>query len=306
MRVLLFFNELSCSKALPKEQVDEAMKRFVAVLRKIAAQRNDTALISDVKLQELELAPGYYLAEWSGRPAHVDQWRWIRSMQNRAPFSSVLPPGVGDGADYTCAGQPAHGLGAAHLLNGTLVSLPVDSAWDASWVQGVRCLLVEDPNGELIKLTDTIEVRHVSTPEHVDSHMEWIKRAGIPNFERGSELWEARGDLYPNLLFLPRTEHQFAGLRLDWVVSAALELSRIDHAISDWNPQRTKTPTWRSKVTPESQSRKRLCEFEDLDGVVRCFDLHGRFTPGHGRVHFRLVPEKRCATIANIGLKPGI
>ncbi len=87
------------------------MKQFVAVLRAVAARRGDTGLVSDVKLAELELAPGYYLSEWSGRPANVDLWRWIRRMQNRAPFSSVLPQGAGEGADYHWQGRTAKALG---------------------------------------------------------------------------------------------------------------------------------------------------------------------------------------------------
>jgi hypothetical protein len=123
LAVLLFFNELSCSAAQPKARVDEAMERFVRLLMRITQWRGDAVLISDVKLRELELAPGYYLAEWAGQPRHIDLWRAIRSMQNRAPFSAVLPPGAGAGADYLWAGRPARALGAAHLLDGLAVSL---------------------------------------------------------------------------------------------------------------------------------------------------------------------------------------
>ncbi|URM95120.1 hypothetical protein LUW76_12800 [Actinomadura madurae] len=305
MRVLLFFNELSCSVALPKDRIDEAMKQFVGVLRKIAAQRNDTFLISDVKLPELELAPGYYLSEWSGRPANVDLWRRIRGMQNRAPFSSVLPPGVGEGADYSCGGRAAKALGAAHLLDGALVSLLVDSAWDAPWIRADRSILTEGPSGEPVVIGDSVEVRHASTLDHAETHLEWVRLTGIPDLKHGSEIWEARGDLYPHLLFLPRTEEQLHGLDAGWVVPAAQELRRIDDAIGDWNPTRAKFPTWRSHITPEATRRKRLCEFEDFDGTTRVFDLHGRFTPGAGRVHFRLVPETGTATIAYIGRKLG-
>ncbi|WP_116021512.1 hypothetical protein [Thermomonospora umbrina] len=284
--------------------MDEAMKRFVDVLNTVIAQRKDAYLVSKVNLKELELAPGYYLEEW--RFANVDEWRRIRSMQGRAPFRSVLPPGVGEGVDYSCAGRPAEGLGAAHLMDGVLVSLLVDTAWDASWIQAERTSLAEDPEGEPVVIDDIVEVRHAATLAHVDSHLEWLKQVGIPDLKHGSQIWDARGDLYPKLLFLPRTERQFANLRQDWVVSAAHELRRIDHAIGDWNPQLTRTPTWRSKVTPEGETRKRLCRFEDFDGIMRVFDLHGRFTPDEGRAYFRLVPEMGKATVANIGLKLGI
>ncbi|MEU8271953.1 hypothetical protein AB0B89_32960 [Sphaerisporangium sp. NPDC049002] len=306
MRVLLFFNELSCSAPQPREQVDEAMKQFVRVLRAVTDQRQDAALISDVKLKELELAPGYYLAEWSGRPANVDLWRWIRRMQNRAPFSDVLPPGVGEGVDYFSDGRAAKALRAAHLLDGMSVSLLVDTAWNTPWVQANRSVLTEDPNGEALLLEEAVEVRHGATLDHLRLHMEWIKQIGIPALKRGSEIWESRMDLYPSLLFLPQTEQQFSELRLDWVVPAAQELRRIDHAIGDWDPQRTREPTWRSNVTPEGETRRRLCKFKDFDGIPRVFDLHGRFTPGHGRVYFRLDPQTGKAIVAHVGLKLGI
>jgi hypothetical protein len=47
--------------------------------------------------------------------------------------------------------------------------------------------------------------------------------------------------------------------------------------------------------------RKQLTRFTDLDGVERVFDWHGRFTPGKGRIHFRLIAEERKARIAYIG-----
>ncbi|TDD34699.1 hypothetical protein E1287_16060 [Actinomadura sp. KC06] len=59
-------------------------------------------------------------------------------------------------------------------------------------------------------------------------------------------------------------------------------------------------------MTPESASRRRYCEFEDFDGVVQLFEWHGRFPPIPGRVYFRLVPEQRKATVADIGSKLGI
>ena len=306
MAILLFFNELSCSVSQPKARVNEAMERFVRLLLRMTQWRRDAALVSGVKLKEIELAPGYYLAEWAGQPRHIDLWRAIRSMQNRAPFSAVLPPGVGEGVDYLCADRVARALAAAHLLDGILVSLLVDVRWDAAWIQADRTVLTEAPDGEIVILSEPVDVRHAATLEHAASHEDWIKHAGLPDFRHGSEIWDARGDLFPNLLFLPRVEDHLRGLRLDWVVPAAYELRRLDDAIADWDPRLKKEPTWRSRVTPEAQTRKRLCAFTDFDGVERSFDLHGRFTPGAGRVYFRLVPGARKATIAHIGLKLGI
>src|SRR5262249_14191731 len=132
------------------------------------------------------------------------------------------------------------------------------------------------------------------------------KRVGVLDLETGAELWEARMAMLPHLQFLPRVEEQMRELRPEWVIPAAWELRRIDDAIADWDPRVRPLPIWRSLITPEGEQRKRLCAFTDVDGVQRPFDLHGRFTPGAGRVYFRLVPEERTARIASIGLKLGI
>jgi hypothetical protein len=306
MSVLLFFNELSCPSSQPKERIDEAMKQFVRVLREITTHRQDSALISAVKLKELELSPGYYLAEWARHPSNLDMWRWIRRLQNRAPFSDVLPDGVGAGVDYFHENRAAEALGAAHMLSGMSVSLLVDAAWDAPWVRVDRNHLAEDPNGEPVLIEDSVEVRNAATLNHTAIHMEWIKQVGILELRHGFEIWQSRENLYPNLLFLPRTEQQLANLRSDWVIPAAQELRRVDHALACWDPQQTREPVWRSHITPEGETRKRLCRFKDLDGIERLFDLHGRFTPGHGRVYFRLAPQQGKAIVAHVGLKLGI
>ncbi|MDN3353906.1 hypothetical protein [Actinomadura sp. DC4] len=195
---------------------------------------------------------------------------------------------------------------AAHLLDGIVVSLLVDPLWDNSWVRANRKVLTAAPDGEPVLIEEAVDVRHAATLLHAESHRAWFDRAGLPNLKHGAELWAARGVIFPHLRFLPRTERQMHDLRSDWVVPAAYELRRINDAIGDWDPKRTHEPTWRSKVTPESETRKRLCMFEDFDGTVRIFDLHGRFTPGPGRAYFRLVPELCTATIAHVGAKLGI
>jgi diadenosine tetraphosphatase ApaH/serine/threonine PP2A family protein phosphatase len=304
--VLLFFNELCCSAAPQKERVDYAMAQFVRLLNHIVQWRRDAALVSGAKLKDLELAPGYYLAEWAGQPRHIDLWRGIRRVQNRAPFSDVLPVGASEGVDYFWEGRTAKALGAAHLLDEILVSLLVDPAWDAPWIQADRTLLSEDVGGETVILEDTVQVRHAATLAHSAVHEEWIKHAGLPDLSHGSEIWEARVDLFPHLSFLPHIKEQMGMLNRDWVVPLARELRRINDAIEGWDPRLARQPQWRSRITPEGETRKRLCKFEDFDGVERIFDLHGRFTPGHGRVYFRLVPEARKATVAHVGLKLGI
>lgn len=304
MPLLMFFNELPCSEPHPRERVDSAMGVFVRLLNRISRLRNDAVLVSVAYLRDMELAPGYYFADWAHQPRHVDLARAIRSLRQRAPFSDVLPLGVGEGVEYFWEGCPALALGAAHLLEGLLVSVLVDDRWNVSWVRADRQILVElDDGGVDVRDADPVDVRHAATAEHLTSHGDWIKQYGLPDLRHGDEIWAAREALYPNLQFLPNVQRQLHNVTWEWVVPVALELRRIDDAIADWNPQIRPLPIWRSLVTPEHEMRKQLCRFTDVDGVERVFDWHGRFTPGKGRIHFRLIAEERKARIAYIGSK---
>lgn len=306
MSLLLFLNELSCGEPTPKELANDAMRDFVQLLRQVVRIRSDAALVSAVKREDLELAQGYYLQEWAGQPANRDYWRFIRAMQNRAPFNDVLPPGAGEGLEYRWNDRVAEGLGAAHLMNGFLVSLLVKECWRVSLVSASRSTLLDLDDGQLTVVEDEVQVRHAATAEHVTVHEEWLKQVGVFDLASGSQIWEQRVALFPNLQFLPRVERLLTELREDWVTPLAWELRRIDDAIADWDPTVRSVPAWRSNVTPEGEQRKMLCRFTDLDGETRVFDLHGRFTPGAGRVHFRLVHEERKARVAYVGLKLGI
>ena len=64
----MFFNELACPAPQPRDRilVDGAMSTFARLMRHIARRRADAALVSAIHLKDLELASGYYLAEWAG------------------------------------------------------------------------------------------------------------------------------------------------------------------------------------------------------------------------------------------------
>lgn len=268
MSILLFLNELSCGTSRPRAHVDDAMERFVGLLRRVRQWRSDAALVTSVKREYLEIADGYHINQWiSSKPRHADLWRMIRSMQNRAPFSTVLPPGTGEGIEYSCNGAPAKALGVAHLMDGLLVSLPVDAVWDKLWIQATCEELVESSDGEPEIVNDSVQVRHAARQEHAESHEAWIKKSGLSAFRHGSEIWEGRDHLYPNLQFLPGVKDQLYDLRPDWVISVAYQLRKLDDAIEEWDPKLKRGPAWRTEVTPEAERRKRLyCRFADLDG----------------------------------------
>jgi hypothetical protein len=306
--ILLFLNELSCGTPQSASRVDEVMQDFVDLLRYVKHRRSDAALISSVKREELELAQGYYVNQWIGAGRkNRELWQFIRGMQNQAPYSAVLPPGTAEGAEYSVNGVEARGLGAAHLMEGLLVSLGVASIWDTTWVEAT-CDELDDESEDIV--SSQVTVRHAATTEHVQSHENWIRQSGLSTFRLGIEIWDARADLYPHLQFLPRVQEDLRDLTPEWVVPVANRLASLNEEVEQWDPGKRHAPDWEGnwdgRVTPEAEQRKKLCWFIDLDGERRLFDLHARFKPHQGRVHLRLIPEDSKARIAYVGRKLGI
>lgn len=301
---LLFLNEKSWGTISDPARAERAMADFVAVVR-AAAAAGGTALVSEVDVKALDIADGYPVNKWIGAsPRNRALWQRLRALQGRSPVRSVFPAeDAAEHLEYRHNGEVVLGLGAAHFMDGIAVSLPVARQWQADIVTLERSELTEDDNGTLEMRHDTVDVRHLSAEPHLDVHLDWIRAARREGLTTGSRIWDSCADLFPHLTFLPRVEDQLSVLNPHWVVPVRRALERLEEAVAVWDPASMAEPEWRTKVSPEGETRKRVCRFTDLDGETRTFDLHARFTPGAGRIHFRLVPEDRTIRLAHIGSK---
>ncbi|RLV09833.1 hypothetical protein CTZ27_00760 [Streptomyces griseocarneus] len=303
---LLFLNEKSWSTVCDQARADAAMADFVDVVRAVAKEDpGETALVSEGELKLLEIAEGYPVGKWIGSsPKNHARWQRLLALRNRSPVRSVYPaPEADDNLEYRRKGETVLGLGAADFMDGIAVSLPVAPEWQASAVGVERSELVELDDGTLEFAHESVDVRHVSGVPHVDEHRPWIREASLARAATGRQIWERKTDLYPNLQFLPRTEAQLSDLDPQWVVPVRRCLERLEAAVALWEPQARPEPEWQTRVTPESQTRRKVCWFSDSDDVRRLFELHARFTPGMGRIYFRLVPEERSIRLAHVGSK---
>lgn len=300
MPLILSLNELSCRSTLRPAEVDARVEGLVTALVSVRRLRPDASLLTIEKLPDIELAAGYPMSRWAANQRNVDRWRLLRRMQDRSPFQfSDVAPDLGDDEhEYRHGEELALGLGVAHRLDGLAMSLAVDERWDRRAVELTRIWLAEED--------ETVIVRHVSTPGHVEEFQAWLARGDIDQIATGAELWAARNSLYPDLSFLPRVERDLNDLQVRFLPAVRVRLLEIQEAIREWDPSDTVSPRWHSRVTPEHEGRRALCHFEDLDGEQRLFDLHARFTPGPMRLHFRWVAAERMARIAYIGRKLGI
>lgn len=122
------------------------------------------------------------------------------------------------------------------------------------------------------------------------------------------EVWERRADLYPRLSFLDEVRRHLEGLEPEHLRQVLTRLGEIDDSVEEWaqrpEDSRSPFPSWKTKVTPESTTRKSLCYFPE-DGVRTLFELHARYTPGAGRIHFRMDHELSRVVVAYVGTKLG-
>ncbi|MBF0393418.1 MAG: hypothetical protein HQL38_12135 [Alphaproteobacteria bacterium] len=308
MTMMVFLNELS----EPRDALDihtgrALMDALVKVLKAIKAKRPDTVLHSSVPLNGMALGAGYSVARWCNEPESRDQWRWLRGLENRAPFRVCLGEiGSEIGTlEYELDGVIAEGLGLSHLFGGLAVSFAHRDTWQVCKVALAKRSLCEDDAGEVLLEQVMVEAFHACVPAHVEGHGDWLKLACMAPVSDGADLWARRAELFPRLVFLPRTEAQCRMLLPGhpWLKEIVKRMRELDDALAEWSPGITAQPKWGSLVTPEHKNRKLLCQFNDLDGIKRTFDLHARFTPGCGRLHFRLDPENTKAVIAHVGRK---
>ncbi|MEC4014969.1 hypothetical protein [Streptomyces sp. H27-D2] len=253
------------------------------------------------------IARGYYYQQWASDNRNRTQRQFIKALRNRAPFTDVLPQHSSPGEiEYECAGEPVEGIGAAHLMDGLAVSLPLSRTWSGSWLDVMVRRLVETDAGDLAMEEAAELVRHSARRGDLVTHEKWGRSAGLDAVDTPAQLWEQCADFFPRLQFLSRVREDLERLELKWFVQVRGLLARLEASASRWDPVVSAVPVWQgANVTPEHEQRKRLCYFRDLDGVDRCFHLHGRFTPGAGRLHFRLVPEDKALRIAYIGPRLG-
>ncbi len=301
MAFVVFLNELSFpSGRLNVHDPVSIVVGLVQTLRTLKAVHADIALHSSVLIPNIPLGEGAWLGPVMSAGEARDDWRYLRSVQNRSPFTADLVNPVGGETEYQFSGVTAVGLGLSHAMGALAISLPIDG-WLQSTIEIQRLHL--GTTGKIDE--ETVSVFHVASPEHVATNEEWIRSTGITNVLNGDDMWDRREELFPHLKFLPRVEAQLHTLKAGDVLlaSAGTALMDLELALSTWNRTDEKYPAFRTKVSQEGETRSRLCRWKDLEGVERDFDLHSRYTPGAGRVHFWCDRRDGTATIGHVGEK---
>jgi hypothetical protein len=314
-RPLAILNELSVptpEQGFSAQDGATVLRQLVALLQASAHFRPDLAVVSPWPLAGTPITQDGLsfaaVADQLGGEV-LEHWRFLRSRQNVAPFSAVPELSTDDhGTEWHFEQRPCTGLGLASAAKQLAISLSTDDCWSFPELTLVRSSLVELEEDDDLQIEERSEsVKHAAHAEHVAINREFIADLALPFPFSGDDLWADREHRYSGLRFLPRVETQLRKVPhgAEWVSSIHHRLDELDQAVREWSPAATAFPNWRSHVTPEHEQRKHLCNFTDeLDGETHCFDQHARFTPGAGRIYFRIVHENPPSLrIAHIGEK---
>lgn len=303
MAQLIFLNELSSvSRPLPLEVAQESLTTFVDVLIEIVKLLPMSALISPQPLPSLEVCHGYSMSNWfNSSGIHRDKIRFVLGLANRAPFSAVIDhygdpdPGV---SVHRHAGEIVIGIGLADLYGGIPISFSTDASWQVDSLHIDVELLLDDEERAW-----SIDIPHMSMLKHVEHHKQWLLERKERNVANAADLLKRCTTLYPFLIFGPGIEDNLLALEIPAFKQVVYYLEQLDDAVALWTPTTEVAPNYPPHTTDESATRKPLCFFPDPKGGRDYFTWHGRYTPGAGRIHFRIQHEPRKAILGYIGKK---
>ncbi len=309
MTAELVFNELSLGHAQAPEVARQSM---LALVRTCFLAQNAGAgrilLVPEGAVTE-EIGPGYSLWQWVNDPmVDLDWRRKFLSMATHGPFTeNVLTAEALEKlaiSEYSLDDKTALGLGAAHVLDGLAVSVNGEDALQRTRL--VVGMLSLSDDGDLLE--DRVEVRHASSPEHIEDHRPWLASRQQAEINGGGELWERRAELFPALVFCPRVEAQLRALgpRDPHLRQVLRKLALLDENFSGW----VEGPFDRRAIPDcDPESRATLTQykaehtFRGPDGKDRLFSWHLALTPGAWRLFFKPDRETRKAIVGHIGPK---
>ncbi|MFN6463788.1 MAG: hypothetical protein RMZ41_018520 [Nostoc sp. DedVER02] len=297
MEINLVLNELSLQNPTSdKETARQWMSNFINTVKAVKAQGVKVYLRTKDNFHATILAPDYPLRRWLN-DKEVDQVErgFIITLATGSPFSTNIAnldiQDIENNAglsEFWHQGELAIGLAVAHLLDTVAISFIYKECWNFSRLELEARRLNE--NEELIN--DILEILHVSRSNHVQEHTEWIQNRIRTGVIDGDDLWERKGELFPNLEFCDAVSKQLRNIRLGQlelqpVVKTLLELEKCSN---EWKKGYFNLDNYPVDESGESEGtlnkygkeRTFIC----IDGKERLFDRHIKLRFCNWRIHF--------------------
>jgi hypothetical protein len=290
------------------KEIMESFLRSYVLLKELL--ENESVLMN-ADYNYIQLADGYNIHDWRKDPGNdPDIKRMFFKLLGHAQIidddSFNQTQNSDFDSDFTVDSKSSISCLIAYEIGGVLLSFLSSPKWSESKIAGEYCCFVRDEfiseETEIFNVCDTntfhIYERHYKTqPPH--------RRCPV---NTGTELWENRETLFPNLLFCKRTEKQLKESQKYHLTQIYDRLKILQdyfaNCSSGFDPDLIPI-----KTTPESEPTLNQFQsdhtFIGPENRVLLFSWHVRFTGGGypGRIFFHPENEKKRGVIGHINGK---
>ena len=234
-----------------------------------------------------------------------DEYGFLLRMTTKAPLLAGVPEDV-EHRFLTCEAwrySPDDGAPLLYcaLTGGIAVGFPTSPEWDCDRLAIEFDELLPDET-----FSDESEnIDHLARTTHAEPVCRRHKQL-LRSHSTAREVWTNRGAAFPNLVFGPDVESQIVGGLLASLHTIVGRLGELDDAAGAWRDTGGAMPSWRCKVTNESQrvrnnpNLRQARAFRTRSGERELFMWHARFGSG-GRIHLRFDAERLEVEIGYIG-----
>lgn len=314
----LVFNELSLEQ--PSTTIEEARYRMSHFIQTIAAATGKKyklkLVIEDAEFYDRQLAPGYSVTRWFNDKELSQTQKEQKNLFMK--FVSNRPDLIGCNDDrelfMNCSWQCNQAIGLCKALSLDTIAISVPSApWDnVSYVQ----VLVKELSDDGDWLPDRLaNVLHVSSPEHLEEHAEWIelrlkaeKNQRLQQIQTGDDVWTKRSLFHPALEFCAGVEQQLHhhNPQREHIKAIRLRLYYLQQYCQQWISGRFDYKKLAGNASPESEATLENKEYKQKrtflcpDGQERLFRWHLKMHDGW-RLHFYPDEERRKIIVGYIG-----
>ena len=295
----LVFNELSTSnKRLSVGEVNQLVSAFVKTYTKVINTHPGIhrSIATPVNFNDLELSPGYYLAQWRNNPT-IDREEKRRFL-GLCDRQNITSPGLEDLLYVQFGANLGLGLQIAYEKSSPVVSFQSEEHW---MKHKIRCTVCDVENEE----ESETWLINLATADSVNVHNEWIEETikhEYAEMKTSAEFLAQYENLFPSLCFhhnaLAQMKSQIRPVNIPTIVEKLLVLEKY---FSTWDGGRFDRSVFPPRfVSPESEET--LTRFKDehtymWEGRSFLVSYHVRYTGGHipGRIY--IYPDhdtKKC------------
>lgn len=193
MATPLFVNEVSLPIEMPDEDVYASILSTLRGLRRARELAGSVDLGASVRLSEVQVAPDYRTLGSLTKVMDYEWWRFLRSIDQYAPFSSV--PRTEAPVDHSTQQVSPMAALWAERNDAFVLSFVSGERWagEMFMVEMCSCKLGDHVGAKCV------EVRNISSPEHADR---WARELGNYGIRRAVSTEVYRGPNFSLRIYL--------------------------------------------------------------------------------------------------------